>query len=78
MVVDYYVRAAGGPPRLTYVDEASYPTAGTDWIIVESLDARPGEPEFRDRFGHVFRLVSEYPTGELSGITWRLYRRVTS
>jgi hypothetical protein len=74
MIVDYYRRANPQLEALQYVDEAGYPASGTDWMIVESAGPRAAEPEYRDRFNRVFRLHREYPTSELSGITWHLYR----
>ena len=76
MILDYYRRAVSGSRRLQYFEEKSYPRTGTDWVIVESLSQRPGEPVYHDRYERVFRLHRDYMTSELSGITWHLYRRV--
>ena len=75
MIIDYYGRTMVAQGRLEYIDEASYPSSGTDWMIVESLDPRAGANEYRDRFDRVFRLYRDYPASDLSGITWHLYRR---
>ena len=75
MVVDYYRRTVSDSQRLQYIEEKMYPVTGTDWIIVESLAPRPGEPVHHDRHERVFRLHRDYLASELSGITWHLYRR---
>ena len=75
MVVDYYRRAVPGYQRLQYLDEKSYPSAGTDWMILESPFPRSGEAEYHDRYERVFRLHRDYRTSDLSGITWHLYRK---
>jgi hypothetical protein len=75
MVLDYYRRTVSGSERLQYVEEKMYPLTGTDWVIVESLAGRPGDPVFHDRHERVFRLHRDYLASDLSGITWHLYRR---
>ena len=43
-------------------------------MIVEAL-GEPPQPSIVDRNGRTFNLSDVYPAGDLSGITWYLYRR---
>jgi hypothetical protein len=74
-VLNYYRRTSPMTSRLLYVEPAEYPPSGTDWIIVESPEARPGEPSHRDRYARLFDLHRDYLAPELSGVNWHLYRQ---
>jgi hypothetical protein len=69
----YYSDAVGGADRLRYADENEFKRNPTKWLVVESL-GEPPRPEMVDRRNHRFVLKGTYPTGDLSGTTWYLYR----
>jgi hypothetical protein len=77
LLIDYYRRRVAGGQRIQYVTSRDYPSAGTNWAIRESLGDEPS-PAMSDGRGHDFSLCGVYPSGDLSGVTWFLYRAASA
>ena len=75
MLIRYYTRSLPASRQLQYITEDEYPADGTDWMIVETFGESP-QSSIVDRNGHTFELANVYLPGNLSGMTWYLYRRV--
>jgi dolichyl-phosphate-mannose-protein mannosyltransferase len=73
LLIDYHRRHVAGGQRIQYVTSAAYPSEGVDWAILESLGEK-APLTMSDGKGHDFSLCGTYPSGDLSGITWFLYR----
>jgi hypothetical protein len=75
MILKYYGQALHVSERLRYVDEREFQRRPSEWLIVESL-GEPPRSQMIDPLRHVFQLMKTYPTGDLSGTTWHVYRQV--
>jgi Dolichyl-phosphate-mannose-protein mannosyltransferase len=75
--LDYYARFLPSDKRLVYVPQAEYAHRCAEWLIVHGREASlPVRPDIQDVFGNRFALTRSWPSGELSGMWWHLYRRV--
>ena len=80
MLIHYYASRLPWPTGLSYVTERSYPVGGVDWMISEHIqggDEDPPQDVVADFYGHQFLFEREYRSSVLTGISWRLYRRLT-
>ena len=80
MLIRYYAKRLPWPNSVSYVADRAYPIAGVEWMIsehIQGLDEDPPLDVIADFYGHQFLFEREYRSSVLTGISWRLYRRLT-
>jgi hypothetical protein len=75
MMVRYYGRAIGARERLRYIPAEQAAAEAAEWAIDESPDNTPAPKPIRNAQGREYTIDGTYPSGPLSGITWRVYRQ---
>ena len=76
LTLEYYRRFVLPEKDLQYFGSAEYPATGTQWYIKHGFAQPADVPRYYfDRRGNRFALMQQFPTADLSGMTWYLYVR---
>jgi hypothetical protein len=77
MLLVYYQRFLPAGKRIRYVDRSERPARPPLWLIHHRIGA-PGEvpARLRGEHGGIYALARSFPSSDLSGFHWLLYRRV--